>query len=106
MRLLTFVLLPLMLFVSLSLGAQEVPQKGFCGTQRHDLDAITELLKDHLVTIAESSAEVRSGAITYVPIKLHVVQRNDGTGGVELEHYLDMLCGMNEFYDSLEIQFY
>jgi hypothetical protein len=101
------ILLPFLFlfFLSLSLTAQDPTVKGFCGTSRHDLDAISEQLSANLANLDHIAIE-RSGAVTYVPIRLFIVQRTDGTGGVELEKFLDMLCGLNEFYAEMDIQFF
>ena len=85
------ILLPFLFlfFLSLSLTAQDPTVKGFCGTSRHDLDAISEQLSANLANLDHIAIE-RSGAVTYVPIRLFIVQRTDGTGGVELEKFLDV----------------
>ncbi len=46
------------------------------------------------------------GAITYVPVKLHLVADNDGEGRIAERAALDMLCILNEAYLIHEIQFY
>src|SRR5690606_35780666 len=49
---------------------------------------------------------MRSGAITRVPLKLHLVRRTDGTGGPELADILGMLCRLNESFLDQDIQFF
>ncbi len=101
--LLLFVLSALALAFS-PLNAQDV--RGFCGTSRATLDGITDHLTERIAELAKQPATQRSGAVTYVPIKFHIVNKNDGTGGVEVYRVLDMLCGLNEFYSEMDIQFY
>lgn len=100
-------LLPLLALTlsSLSAFSQEQPT-GFCGTHRHDLDAISEQLQANLADVDLQANFERSGAITYVPLRFYIVQKNDGTGGIALENVMDMLCGMNELYLEMDIQFY
>lgn len=84
--------------------AQDV--RGYCGTTRATLDGITDQLQERLAELAANPADQRSGAITYVPVKFHIVNKNDGSGGVEVYRVLDLLCGLNEFYADMDIQFY
>lgn len=49
---------------------------------------------------------IEERAITYVPIKFHLIATDAGTGTVKESAVFDMLCGINEFYAPLDIQFY
>ncbi|MBK7343976.1 MAG: T9SS type A sorting domain-containing protein [Saprospiraceae bacterium] len=93
-----------LVFSQTNMNAQDV--RGTCGTSRATLDKITGHLHENLAYLAEHPVDLRSGAITYVPIKFHIVKKNDGTGGVEIYKVLDMLCGLNEVYAPMDIQFY
>ena len=44
--------------------------------------------------------------IRYVPIKFHIVNKTDGTGGVAEAQVFDMLCAANADFADLEMQFY
>ncbi|GAB1397655.1 hypothetical protein MASR1M65_24350 [Saprospiraceae bacterium] len=39
-------------------------------------------------------------------MKFHIISKSDGTGTVQEHRVLDMLCGLNEFFAPLDIQFY
>ncbi len=78
-------------------------QKGnFCGTTE------TAALKERLIANKKmlASHPIFERAITYVPIKFHIIATDAGTGGVKEPAILDMLCGLNEFYAPMDIQFY
>ncbi len=106
MRISTLLLLLAAVFFSSQSALQAQDIRGFCGTSRASLDQITVHLKENLAYLAQNPVDLRSGAITYVPIKFHIVNKNDGTGGVEIYKVLDMLCGLNEVYAPMDIQFY
>lgn len=48
----------------------------------------------------------RSGAITYLPLQLHVVGDDNGAGYFPPQRLLDALCTLNEDFADSEIQFY
>ena len=78
-------------------------QKGnFCGTT--ETGAITKRLIENKKYLATHPIFER--AITYVPIKFHIISTDAGTGGVKESAILDMLCGLNEFYAPMDIQFF
>lgn len=80
-----------------------IAQKGnFCGTT--ETKALTERLLANKKMLANHPISER--AITYVPVKFHVISTDAGTGGVKETQILDMLCCMNNFYAPLDIQFY
>lgn len=91
----------LLLFLACAISV--FAQKGnFCGTT--ELDAIKERLisnKEYLKTHS-----VGERAIIWVPVKFHIIGKTDGTGAVREDQVLDMLCGMNEVYAPIDIQFY
>ncbi|HMG16142.1 MAG TPA: hypothetical protein VK590_11880, partial [Saprospiraceae bacterium] len=78
-------------------------QKGnFCGTT--ETGAITKRLIENKKYLAAHPGFER--AITYVPIKFHIISTDAGTGGVKESAILDMLCCLNEFYAPMDIQFF
>lgn len=79
---------------------------GFCGTSREALDVIQSQVLTYLAEIGENEVDLRNGAITYVPVRFHIVRKSDGTGGIEIDKILSMLCGINEFYADQEISFF
>ncbi len=46
------------------------------------------------------------GAVTYVPVRYHLVAKSDGTGRPSERLALQSLCILNESYAELDIQFY
>ena len=77
-----------------------------CGTTRADLNAITHHLKINQEYLSQHPGVTRLADITYVPVKFHIVKKDNGTGGIEEYKVFDMLCGLNEFYADQDIQFY
>ncbi|MBL7831904.1 MAG: zinc-dependent metalloprotease [Saprospiraceae bacterium] len=92
-----FVVLLLTSYASLTAQKQN-----FCGTT--EFGALTERLKMNKELFKQNPVGER--AIKWVPVKFHLISKSDGTGAVREDQVLDMLCGMNEFYAPLDIQFY
>ncbi|MEM1321066.1 MAG: T9SS type A sorting domain-containing protein [Bacteroidota bacterium] len=91
----------LLLAGSTTISAQH-RHTGLCGTKDQ------HLIKERLMynrAHPPAFAEVRGGT-TYVPVKLHLVARSDGTGRVNTVDVLDMMCLVNEIYRDQNIQFY
>lgn len=73
----------------------------WCGTKGEELVA---RLLENKAALRESPVQFRS--TRYVPIKFHLVGRNDGTGRARFRNVLEQLCVMNNDYAPLGIQFY
>lgn len=56
-------------------------------------------LKNHPIAASRS-------AMTYIPIKFHLVGEDDGSGRVEYTRVLDQICLLNEVFQEFEISFY
>lgn len=87
---------------SFSATAQHAP--GVCGTVGEwAQDVSARLLKnrEHF-----RNNPIQSRAITYVPIKFHLVARSNGTGRIPEGRVYDQLCKLNEDYFDVEMQFY
>lgn len=41
-----------------------------------------------------------------IPLYIHIVSKNDGTGGIALEEVMDMICRVNDQYKPVEFEFY
>lgn len=77
---------------------------GMCGVHGVDATSIKErLLENRKNTLGFVH---QRGAITYVPVRIHLVGEDDGTGRLTESRGLDMLCILNEEYEPLDIQFY
>lgn len=92
----------------LSLSGISAPlfaQESFrCGLSTEDAQLITKRLLANREFAEQNPVDMR--APVYVPIKFHLVARNDGTGRVEESKVLDELCFLNQVFADLEIQFY
>jgi len=77
----------------------------WCATQLTD-DMRDEFFARRVVNKARREAMKSASVMQYVPIKLHVVRRDDGTGGIELQNIWDNLCEMNETFNLHDIHFY
>lgn len=74
-----------------------------CGTD-FNLD-MTERLKQNIKAIKDNSF-TKSGVVTYVPVKVHIVGQTGGGGKVPKHSVFTMLCKLNSVYNDQDIQFY
>jgi len=79
-------------------------QAQVCGTTGAELAGIRARLLANKAVVAEGFVQPRS--TQYVPVKFHLVSKNDGTGGVNLSNVLDQMCALNNDFRSFGIQFY
>lgn len=75
-----------------------------CGTSDAATAAIQNRLLQNKAALAKGLTFPRS--TQYVPVKFHLVNKNDGSGGILLRNVLDQLCALNNDYRSFGIQFY
>jgi hypothetical protein len=75
-----------------------------CGMDQAMIDAVTERLLRNKAAYLNDPVQPRD--ILYVPVKFHLVAKNDGTGRVNIGKVLDQLCALNEDYEDMGIQFY
>ncbi len=75
-----------------------------CGTLGAEAEAIKNRLLQNKAVL--SSGLVRPRDMQYIPIKFHLVNKTDGSGGILLRNVLDQLCALNNDYQSFGIQFY
>lgn len=98
-----FSLLSVIAIIIPTVFAQEVAP---CGTVSPEWrEAITQRLLENKRMVAEGLVQERN-AITYIPIKFHLVAKADGSGRIPEANVYDMLCRMNEDYADQEIQFF
>ena len=95
-----FIFLILILF-SLNLPAQQP-----CGIDEHDIELITQRLLKHKKTLREGNIPAKSGSITYVPVKFHIMGNASGNLGVREENLLQQIALLNDGFRPYEIQFY
>ena len=77
-----------------------------CGIDHNDIELITKRLKLNKKTIEEGFISQRNGAITWLPVKFHLIAKTGGTQRIGEEHVLRQLNLLNENYIDQEIQFY
>ena len=93
------VFLSFLFLLSSQLQAQ---QTGWCGTTHFDV--ITKRLLKNKETINKGIAYSRTPV--YIPVKFHVVTKNDGTGGVSYRKLLEQLSALNTDFEDTGFQFY
>lgn len=77
---------------------------GWCGTTREALDMITGRLLANKEAYQNGAVQFRN--TIYVPVKFHLVGRNDGSGVIAKRKVLDQLCSLNEDFAGVGLQFY
>lgn len=75
-----------------------------CGTVGSEAEAIKARLLANKKAWSEGLVFPRS--TQYVPVKFHLVNKTDGSGGILLRNVLDQLCALNADFKSFGIQFY
>lgn len=76
-----------------------------CGTSGELALGMIKYLKANKAAIKAGFVQLRND-IVYVPVKFHIVTKDDGTRGVSEENILDMVCATNEDFLDQNIQFY
>ena len=89
-------------FVALS-HAQTTPHQ--CGMSHETTQEIINRLKANKALINEGIIQLRNNTV-YVPIKFHLVGKDDGSRRVNESNVLDMLCATNTDFADQNIQFY
>lgn len=92
----------LIVLLTVVVSMTNAQKSAFCGTT--EFGAIAERLKANQAYLKKNPVSERE--VKWVPVKFHIIAKSDGTGAVQEHKVLDMLCGMNEFYAPLDIQFY
>ncbi len=78
-----------------------------CGNSGGEWDImLTERLLQNIQTLRDNPADVEFRNIVYVPIRFHMVANTNGAGRVTYGQVLDVLCRLNQDFDSLNMQFY
>lgn len=92
-----YLLMLLGVVLSLQLKAQELKP---CGSPSFKSEWLKKYQKD------PSKFDTRSGVTTYVPLKIHLVARNDGTGRFGHEDLYEALCTLNDDFAQAEMEFF
>lgn len=89
--------------ISVSITSAQAQTSGFCGTE--DQHLIIERLQQNRAEFKNKPVQ-RTNTPSYVPVIYHMVADNAGNERVSLRDVMDMHCFLNQFYDSLDLQFY
>jgi hypothetical protein len=76
----------------------------WCGLSDQDARIIHERLLENKEALHQQPVVMRD--VSYVPIKFHLIGKNDRTGMVPKHWVLDQLCLLNESFEELGLQFY
>ena len=76
----------------------------WCGTTGHHQSIIMERLTENKVALHQAPVAFRD--IQYVPVKFHLMAKDDGSSMVPKERVLQLLCLLNEDFEALNMQFY
>ncbi|HEX8327106.1 MAG TPA: GEVED domain-containing protein [Hymenobacter sp.] len=87
--------------------AQSKPAATWCGTAPTTPADRARVLRD-VVPVEQRLAARKTlgGPMVYVPLSLHVVRLNDGSGGTNEEEIFRAIAGTNELLASANMQFY
>ena len=78
-----------------------------CGTSASEFEIVRNRLIQNKAYLKENKGIASSrNAVTYVPIKFHLVGEDNGTGRIGINRVLDQLCVLNETFEEFELQFY
>jgi hypothetical protein len=87
----------------LSLHAQS--NLGICGTHGGEWeDMLTDRLLRNKMLLDQQPLDMRN--TIYVPVTIHMVANGSGFGRVTHAQVLDMMCRLNQDFDSLNMRFY
>ncbi len=96
------------LFITMLLGASFASAQQYtppCGTVGEMAEELTvRLLANKAALEANDGVTYRN--TQYVPVKFHLVGKNDGSGRLSEHKAFDQLCALNEDYADMDIVFY
>ena len=97
--------------IALGLGFANVAQaqkmSNICGVTAADEEILVQRLTENREMMEKGLlAENNRGAKKYVPVKFHIIGKNDGSGRINEAKILENLCQMNKDYADQDIVFY
>ena len=94
----------LLLFIPLITGLLSLnAQTQYCGTLQAEEDM--QWLRNHQQNYVPNE-DNRGGTTYYIPVKVHVVGSDEGTGYYNLSYMYTQFCELNEHYAATGFQFY
>ncbi len=79
---------------------QKINQPG-CGTP-----PMTEQQRKYTLNFVDKAAVKRKVGPTYIPIRIHRITRDDGTGGIAMGDVNEGVANLNNFYSEAGIEYY
>ena len=97
--------------IALGLGFANVAQaqkmSNICGVTAADEEILVQRLTENREMMEKGLLDATPrGAKKYVPLKFHIIGKNDGSGRVNEAKILENLCQMNKDYADQDIVFY
>ncbi len=77
-----------------------------CGTSLETFQKIEQRLIANKLALQQNPVANARSTTTYIPIKLHLVGNDDGTGRANYRNVLDQLCLLNEVFQEFDMSFY
>lgn len=94
----------LLLFIPLLTGLLSLQaQTQYCGTIQTEEDL--QWLRNHQLNYVPTE-DNRGGTTYYIPVKVHIVGTDEGTGYYNLSYMYTQFCELNEHYAATGFQFY
>jgi len=95
----------LLFLVQLTIG--QVQTHSTCGMSTSDFDVLRQRLKSNKAFLkANRTMATSRNATTYIPLKFHLVGKDDGSERISYTRVMDQLCLMNEVFAEYELEFY
>lgn len=97
----TLLIIALSLF-SYAANAQSLAERG-CGTvtTEAEMQAIYDFTQAH-----NSARNKTSAGVDSIPLTIHIVSKDDGTGGYPLQNLFPLICNLNTRYAPVNMYFY
>ena len=92
-------------FLSVLCIGQLAAQGSWCGTVGEDARAIAIRLADNQLALKNKQL-VYPRSTVFVPIKFHLIGKDDGTRRIPMSDVYDQLCELNSHFSDQDIQFY
>ncbi|GIV32943.1 MAG: hypothetical protein KatS3mg031_0478 [Chitinophagales bacterium] len=87
------------------LASLHAQPNGYCGTHMPD-DIIDWLTAHQLASAGQAGKQGSPGQVYYIPVKIHVVGDDNGSGYHKTQTILDGLCTLNKQYEQVGFHFY
>ena len=101
---LTYRFLGVLIVIAGTLQSSKAQITHECGSQATPKQI--EYMSRNITPIAQNYARFRTTAITYVPIKVHIIRTGTGGGGLGVADLVKAMDDMNVFYQNSNISFY